>query len=334
MFVAWLGCSGGPSDGETGPETPSETGSAPDPRVAVGEPWVCADPGARDGGPFDRVVLGADWPRTGDPVEGGRGVSIADLDGDGHLDLFVPQTGSASRFLFGDGAGGFADRSDQALAGGLRDAFGASTADVDGDGDADLFVYRVTSPPVIARNGGDGTFTAEAHPEWDPTTPGCGGSGSWGDLDLDGDLDLFYGRLGKYRDALAMLEPCRHTLALNDGAGGFVDASDRLPEDIMGIRVMASGWYDVDDDPFPELYLVVDLPQVLDGNRLVDNDGGVFSTRSGTGLEVDLAGMGLGAGDLNDDGVVDFVVPGIDQVAVLASSAAAGVWVDAAAAWG
>ena len=77
---------------------------------------------ARDELPYDRVVLGEDWPRTGSLVEGGRGVSVDDLDGDGHLDLFVPQFMSASRFLFGDGAGGFEDRSEVAHPEGIRDA--------------------------------------------------------------------------------------------------------------------------------------------------------------------------------------------------------------------
>jgi enediyne biosynthesis protein E4 len=314
-----------------GCQGPGDPAPDDDPRLHLGPARVCADPGAREAAPFDRVWL-ADWPSDGSPTLAGRGVSIDDLDGDGHLDLFVPRAAGPSRFLFGDGQGGFEDRSETAHAPGIADAFGASTADIDGDADADLLVYRANSPPVVLRNDGTGRFTGEPHPEWDAEFLGCGGSASWGDLDLDGDLDLFYGRLGRYDEPV--LHSCPSALLLNDGAGGMVDASDRLPPYVQGVRVMASGFYEVDGDPWPELYVVVDLPEVLDGDRLIDNDGGALTELTGTGLEVDLAGMGLAAGDVNGDGVPDFAVPGIDQIAVLMSAGTSGIWVDNAARWG
>ena len=317
--------------GCSGPGTDADTGA--DPRIVEGAPHACPDPSARSVAPFDRIVVGDDWPPDGSQTLAGRGVSIDDLDGDGHLDLFVPRTIGPSRFLFGDGRGGFVDRSEAAHPTGIADAFGASSADFDADGDADLFVYRANSPAVVLRNAGDGTFVGEAHPEWDPDTLGCGGSGTWGDLDLDGDLDLFYGRLGRYDEPV--YRSCVSTLLLNDGTGAMTDDSDRIPPYIHDVRVMASGFFEVDGDPWPELHVVVDLPQVLEGDRLLDNDGTSLVELSGTGLEVDIAGMGLAAGDVNDDGVTDFAVPGIDHIAVLTSSTqAAGRWVDQSLNWG
>ncbi|MEZ4237320.1 MAG: CRTAC1 family protein [Myxococcota bacterium] len=304
--------------------------AGPDPRLTLGPVRTCADPAARDAAPFDRIWLDG-WPSDGSQTLAGRGVSIDDLDGDGHLDLFVPRAVGPSRFFFGDGAGGFEDRSDEAHPSGITDAFGASTVDLEPDGDVDLVVYRASSPPVVLRNDGAGHFAGEPHPEWDHEVLGCGGAAAWGDVDLDGDLDLFYGRLGKYDEP--RFYSCPSALLLNDGTGAFVDGSLQLPAYVQQVRVMAAGWFNVDDDAWPELYVVVDLPQVLDGDRLVDNDGVLLTTMSGTGLEVDLAGMGLAAGDVNDDGVVDFAVPGIDQIAVMVS-AAPGIWVDRAQAWG
>ncbi|HHO54504.1 MAG TPA: CRTAC1 family protein [Deltaproteobacteria bacterium] len=301
----------------------------PDERMVEGPTVICADPDARAAAPLSQATIGADWPRSGDPVEGGRGIVVADLSGDGILDLFVPRTAFVSRILLGRGDGTFEDRTSEALPDGLSDALGASAADPDGDGDLDLIVYRARSPVVLLLNDGTGRFAIEPRADWDEGRGGCGGAAAWADVDLDGDLDLFYGRLGLYdRDASPpSYHPCPSRLLLGDGAGGFTDASDQLSDEVQLLRVMAAGWHQIDTDPWPELYVVTDLPEVLDGARLLDNGPGGLSPLQGTGVEVDLAGMGLAAADLNDDGITDFAVPGIDEIAVLRSTGP-GQWID------
>ncbi len=331
-LLALAGC-GGPGSAFVPTGSTSHTGEplqADDPRVVASGPAVCADPGARAAGPLERTVIGSDWATTGDLTSGGRGVVVADFDGDGHLDLFVPRFAFVSRVLFGDGRGGFEDRTDDALPGGLTDAFGGSAADPDGDGDLDILVYRARSDVVMLVNDGSGRFDPQLHPEWEPDTAGCGGAAAAADADLDGDLDVFYGRLGLNDGSTQppTYRPCVSTYLLGNGDGTFVDASDQLSEDVQHLRVMAAGWHEVDGDPWPELYVTTDLPEVLEGNRLLDNGPGGLVQLLGTGLEADLASMGLAAGDLNDDGVPDFVVPGVAELAVLQSSASPGLWVD------
>ena len=69
---------------------------------------------------------------------------------------------------------------------------GAAAGDYDRDGWVDLYVSRIDGPDRLYRNNGDGTFSdvfATAFPQLDidPRTNGP----TWGDIDNDGDLDLY-----------------------------------------------------------------------------------------------------------------------------------------------
>ncbi|MEQ1571787.1 MAG: CRTAC1 family protein [Myxococcota bacterium] len=311
---------------------------------------ACADPGARESlGPWERVELGGGW--VFDPAYhtaswnlrfGARGLVVADLDGDGHLDLVAPQVHEPTRLLWGDGRGGFTPGALPDLPE-LRGPTGGSAADWDGDGDLDLFLYgqgktpdtqgMPPGTPVMLENDGGGGFTATAHPEWDdPTLGGCGGSASFGDWDGDGDLDLLYGRLGMTLPSDQSYF-CGTKLLQNDG-GSWTDVSDRLPAPAKEIRVLASGFLPFDDDPEPELYLVADAVMEEIGitsgsNLLLDRVGDAYVAAEGTGLELVLAGMGLAAGDPNGDGRIDVMVPGVDELGVMMSvSPSTRAWVD------
>ena len=124
----------------------------------------------------------------------GGGAAMADLDGDGRLDLVAIDGGSLA-----DGPaarhGLFRQRPDGSFAA-VPDALptagygqGCAVADYDGDGDLDLFV-TAAGPNSLFRNDGDFRFTdvtAAAGLSGD----GWSTSAAFGDLDGDGDLDLF-----------------------------------------------------------------------------------------------------------------------------------------------
>ena len=77
-----------------------------------------------------------------------RGATMADVDGDGALDLLVTTVGEGTRFFRNQGDGKFAEMTDQA---GLRSTFGSSTlalADVDGNGTLDLYVSNYRSEDI------------------------------------------------------------------------------------------------------------------------------------------------------------------------------------------
>ncbi|MFN3202690.1 MAG: CRTAC1 family protein [Bradymonadia bacterium] len=101
----------------------------------------------------------------------------------------------------------------------LREAWyesgGAVAGDCDNDGDVDLFATRLFNTDVLFVNNGDGTFVegaAEAGIVIDQPTNGA----AWGDIDNDGDLDLY----------VSVMTHNRYYLFINDGRCHFTEEAN------------------------------------------------------------------------------------------------------------
>jgi hypothetical protein len=171
------------------------------------------------GGRFEDVSVAAGFARHRGFW---AGLSWADYDADGDLDLYVsgyvqyrfdpahaargstqvhaevpytlnPSSYPAERNLLlrNDGRGRFTD---VAAAAGVDNASGrsltAAWADFDGDGWLDLYVANDVSDNALFRNLGDGRFEDVSHTTWVADPRGAMGL-AVGDWDLDGDFDIF-----------------------------------------------------------------------------------------------------------------------------------------------
>jgi hypothetical protein len=117
--------------------------------------------------------------------------AIGDYDGDGRPDVYLTRRNAGNLLYRNTGDGRFEDVTKEAGVGAAgRWSTRASFADVDGDGDLDLYVCVYGAADLCYVNKGDGTFADEA------VARGLGYAGAsaaatFADYDRDGDLDLF-----------------------------------------------------------------------------------------------------------------------------------------------
>ncbi len=228
-----------------------------------------------------------------------KAVSLGDVDGDGDLDALVGNgpykgPGELDRLHLNDGSGVFTDATPQ-LPGILDYTRGLALGDVDGDGDLDILTANYIGSSTFAAldrlylNDGSGAFTdsnAQLPPNGGETRAVAAG-----DVDGDGDLDALVLR--------SSLGGGPERLLLNDGAGGFSDASGQLPAVSGYSAAVALG--DVDGDGDLDA-LVGDYGE----DRLYLNDGsGVFADATVQVPAVLDATQALALGDVDGDGDLD-----------------------------
>lgn len=115
------------------------------------------------------------------------GATCSDVDGNGFVDVFVPNYGSENVLYLNNGDGTF----ESVGMGDNATSTGCSFADFDNDGDIDLFVANASEENnLLYENDGNGNFTSIDGGFI--TADGGNSHGScWADLDKDGWLDLY-----------------------------------------------------------------------------------------------------------------------------------------------
>ena len=283
----------------------------------------------------------------------GSGAALADLDGDGDLDIYIVQSGSlvspsdaADRVYFNRGDGHFEAGASPPDGNGY--GMGVAAGDYDNDGDVDLYVTNV-GPNLLLRNDGTGRFENVA------ATAGVADS-RWGtsaaflDLDADGDLDLYVANYIQWRIE-AELEcymagvltycppqnykaPAPDRLYRNDGDGTFTDVSGDAGLQLAfgnGFGVVGA---DYNQDGRTDVFVANDMMV----NQLWLNEGDLRFAESamdwGCGVDqsgLAKAGMGVAAADVDDDSDMDLLVVNLEgQTDSLYRNA--GTWFDDATA--
>jgi hypothetical protein len=180
-------------------------------------------------------------------------LTVVDIDNDGKLDVLIPNSGSGSQPLVvykGNGDATFADVSATAVGGFSSAVRVVAVADITGDGFVDFYAPNSKGQPdKFFINDGTGKFTDEAATRL-PGVSSTAGAARFGDVDDDGDLDLFIGGSISAGGAVARL-------FLNDGTGNFTESATALPANSGGSQPYDFDLLDADGDF--DLDLFVDM---------------------------------------------------------------------------
>ena len=279
---------------DVGLEQGGDSASLPDGFTYTGIPLALVDVSLQQLSPFEATS--------------GRLSAMADLDGDGDLDV-VQGTTTDLRLHINDGSGSFAAQDLDPFAE-LNPVFVNQVLphDFTGDGLVDLLVIAAyLAPNALLVNGGDLLFTPEAS---FPVEALHSIHGCVTDIEGDGDLDAV---VVNY----ATTEPATDgsvDILLNDGVGAFLDeGEDRIGDGSFDAHGVACG--DVDGDGDDDLFFAA----ITESHRLYLNDGaGFFRQAAPDALPsiVEPDGRIPDMGDLDGDGSLDIYVAadGPDQV--------------------
>jgi len=273
-----------------------------------------------------------DWTeKSGIKIQSyGVGGTAGDVDGDGDLDLYVTTFGGPNQLFRNNGDGTFTDVTAKAGVGETLWSASAAFADVDNDGDLDLFVVNYVDfavndkkvcgdpkrnlpgychpdvynplPSRFYRNRGDGTFEDATQSAGFSGAVGPGLGVVFGDIDNDGWQDVFIANDNK-----------PNFLFHNKGKGIFEDISllsgtsmgnKGRPEAGMGVDMG-----DVDNDGLLDIVVTnfeletFGLYKNLGGDAFLDNRAPARIA------EPTLMSLGFGTAfaDLNQDGNLDVI---------------------------
>jgi hypothetical protein len=237
---------------------------------------------------------------------GSSGATLADLDGNGHLDLIVNSVGQGTHIFANDGKGKFRWITRALPLNPARAGTTFALADIDGDGDLDLYIanYRTETlrdHPQTKLQGShiDGKMVVQfvdGRPTTEPDLVGRFTLSEDGRVQENGEVDLLLRNEGQFQ-----------FVAVPFNGGAFLDEDGKVLKDPPYDWGLSAMFRDLNGDGAPDLYVANDFESP---DRIWINQGdGRFRAIARLALRhTSLFSMGVDVGDLNRDGFDDIFV--------------------------
>jgi hypothetical protein len=265
----------------------------------------------------------------------GGGCGWLDYDSDGHWDLYLVQGGDptqppsaaqpSDRIFRSLGKSQFVDVTEFSRIDERGYGQGTAVADFDGDGFDDIFVTNVGQNHLF-RNQGDGTFS-EVQSQLFAKESHWSSSAAWGDIDRDGDLDLYVCRYVDYdpmhpkrcflmsggpgichpKEVNASPDECY----LNLGNGEFLPVAQERGLYGPNNRALGVAIADLNNDGWPDIFVANDTTENF---LFMNQQNGKFQEQAQLlGCAVNINGssqanMGIAVGDYDRNGFLDLYI--------------------------
>jgi enediyne biosynthesis protein E4 len=236
-------------------------------------------------------------------------IGHGDFNNDGLQDVYLACDYGTDRIFFNNGDGTFRDATEKALGFDTRKGMNADVGDYDNDGWLDVYVTNITDEymkecNMLWHNNHDGTFT-DLSRETGTCETLWGWAAKFGDYDNDGLLDIFV------VNGLRSAGPENYIPVL-------VDLITKPGVDFTDVR----GWPNIGHMTWSG-YQKKKFFRNLDGSSFKE-------ISNAAGVDNDKDGRGLGVGDFDNDGRLDFYQANADQNSLFYRNATtdAGHWVE------
>lgn len=268
-------------------------------------------------------VTEANYPQQHNRMTGG--LCVADYNNDSFPDIFIPSLGvSPNKLYINNQDGTFTDQAEQWGIKHTHLGMGSAAGDINNDGYMDLFVVSFGPPGLDQQQPGKSFLYLNSGPDQSGnhtftdiaqqagvnevmdivggTTP------AFGDIDLDGDLDLFVATWMFNDSGNRLFE----NQFMDSGETSFLNITDvsiSTPDRQEIIRGFTPHIIDVTGDRYPEILLTADFrtSEIFVNNGVNESGRATFRTTTNkSNINEDENGMGAAVADFNGDGLLDW----------------------------
>ena len=255
----------------------------------------------------------------------GSGISVADVDGDGLLDIYFVNQVGGNQLWKNLGGGKFSNITQQAgTAMKGKVSVASSFADIDNDGDQDLYVTTVRAGNNLFENDGHGNFR-DISVSSGLNYNGHSSGAVFFDYNKDGKLDIFLTNVGKYTRSVVGGEKYRYYVGLEDGFEGHLhperressllfrnDGHNKFTNVTTAMGLTDYSWsgdastVDVNEDGWQDLYLL----NMQGDDQYYENAGGKKFVKKSRQIfpRTSWGAMGIKVFDVNNDGKLDIYI--------------------------
>lgn len=237
-----------------------------------------------------------------------RASSIADYDTDGFADIYISQSDASANalrniLLKNSSGSSLTEIKTGSFVTDTNESREISFADYDNDNDLDCFVTTTTIGQYnkLYKNT-NGIFAPVTGLIFDTEVIRNSRTTSWGDIDNDGDLDLYLGSSYNTVSTPTAIANGTDRLYRNNGNGTFTRITSSVVEE-TGTATFGSAFGDIDNDG--DLDLIVTN---TGANSIFLNDGsGTFTKYSGSEMinHPNISETGVSMADFDNDGFLD-----------------------------